>query len=107
MARYVGTEGFFGWVTTLVHANRTRLTRVVRREGVRYEDALDCVQDHGSGKGSAVSAAQLREIGRRFSESLGCRPAAAAIGSVADSAIGAKHLGPVGGRNLNRLSIGY
>jgi RNA polymerase sigma-70 factor (ECF subfamily) len=45
MDRYVGTEGFFGWVTTLVHANRTRLTRVVRREGVRYEDALDCVQE--------------------------------------------------------------
>ena len=39
------TEGFFAWVTTLVHANRARLTRLVRREGVRAEDALDCVQE--------------------------------------------------------------
>jgi RNA polymerase sigma-70 factor (ECF subfamily) len=39
------TDGFFGWVTVLVHANRARLTRLVRREGVRAEDALDCVQE--------------------------------------------------------------
>ena len=45
MDHQVGTEGFFGWVTALVHANRTRLVRVVRREGVRANDALDCVQE--------------------------------------------------------------
>jgi RNA polymerase sigma factor (sigma-70 family) len=45
MDQHVGTEGFFGWVTALVHANRTRLVRLVRREGVRADDALDCVQE--------------------------------------------------------------
>jgi RNA polymerase sigma-70 factor (ECF subfamily) len=38
-------QGFFGWVTTLVHANRAPLVRLVRREGVRADDALDCVQE--------------------------------------------------------------
>ncbi len=38
-------EGFFGWVTLLVHQHRARLARVVRREGVRADDALDCVQE--------------------------------------------------------------
>jgi len=38
-------ESFFGWVTQLVHAHRERLARVVRREGVRASDALDCVQE--------------------------------------------------------------
>jgi RNA polymerase sigma-70 factor, ECF subfamily len=38
-------DGFFGWVTLLVHQHRARLARVVRREGVRAEDALDCVQE--------------------------------------------------------------
>jgi RNA polymerase sigma-70 factor, ECF subfamily len=38
-------EGFFGWVTALVHANRAKLVRLVRREGVRADDALDCVQE--------------------------------------------------------------
>ena len=38
-------ESFFGWVTLLVHRHRARLARVVRREGVRAEDALDCVQE--------------------------------------------------------------
>jgi RNA polymerase sigma-70 factor (ECF subfamily) len=37
--------GFHGWVTHLVHRHRARLIRVVRREGLRAEDALDCVQD--------------------------------------------------------------
>jgi RNA polymerase sigma-70 factor (ECF subfamily) len=45
MDQHVGTEGFFGWMTALVHANRTRLVRLVRREGVRTDDALDCVQE--------------------------------------------------------------
>ena len=44
-ARSNATEGFFDWVTALVHANRAQLTRLVRREGVRAEDALDCVQE--------------------------------------------------------------
>lgn len=38
-------ESFFGWVTLLVHRQRARLARVVRREGVRADDALDCVQE--------------------------------------------------------------
>jgi RNA polymerase sigma-70 factor (ECF subfamily) len=38
-------EGFFGWVTQLVHAHRARLSRLVVREGVRADDALDCVQE--------------------------------------------------------------
>jgi RNA polymerase sigma-70 factor (ECF subfamily) len=32
-------------VTLLVHQHRARLARVVRREGVRADDALDCVQE--------------------------------------------------------------
>lgn len=36
---------FHGWVTDLVHRHRGRLARVVRREGVRSDDALDCVQE--------------------------------------------------------------
>ena len=38
-------EGFFGWVTQLVHTHRGRLSRLVVREGVRADDALDCVQE--------------------------------------------------------------
>ncbi|MGP0090456.1 MAG: RNA polymerase sigma factor [Xanthobacteraceae bacterium] len=38
-------ESFHGWVTDLVHRHRARLSRVVRREGVRADDALDCVQE--------------------------------------------------------------
>ena len=38
-------DSFFGWVTLLVHQHRARLARVVRREGVRADDALDCVQE--------------------------------------------------------------
>jgi RNA polymerase sigma-70 factor, ECF subfamily len=38
-------DGFFGWVTRLVHTHRGRLSRLVIREGVRADDALDCVQD--------------------------------------------------------------
>jgi len=38
-------EGFSGWVTELVHQHRAHLIRVVRREGVRADDALDCVQE--------------------------------------------------------------
>jgi RNA polymerase sigma-70 factor, ECF subfamily len=37
--------GFFGWVTQLVHIHRGRLFRLVVREGVRADDALDCVQE--------------------------------------------------------------
>jgi RNA polymerase sigma-70 factor, ECF subfamily len=37
--------GFHGWVSFLVHQHRARLARVVRREGVRADDALDCVQE--------------------------------------------------------------
>jgi RNA polymerase sigma-70 factor (ECF subfamily) len=36
---------FFAWLTGLVHAHRARLIRVVRREGLDAEDAIDCVQD--------------------------------------------------------------
>ena len=38
-------QSFFGWVTHLVHQHRAHLARVVRREGVRADDALDCVQE--------------------------------------------------------------
>ena len=37
--------GFLEWVTRLVHAHRGRLYRLARREGLREEDSLDCVQD--------------------------------------------------------------
>lgn len=37
--------GFFGWVTQLVHTHRARLFRLAVREGVRADDALDCVQE--------------------------------------------------------------
>ena len=37
--------GFHGWITDLVHDHRARLVRIVRREGLRAEDALDCVQE--------------------------------------------------------------
>jgi RNA polymerase sigma-70 factor, ECF subfamily len=40
-----GSPGFLEWVTRLVHTHRGRLYRVARREGLREEDALDCVQD--------------------------------------------------------------
>src|SRR5512132_1678810 len=36
---------FLEWVTRLVHTHRGRLCRVARREGLRAEDSLDCVQD--------------------------------------------------------------
>lgn len=46
MSHYTeSADGLFDWVTTLVHANRARLVRLVRREGVRADDALDCVQE--------------------------------------------------------------
>lgn len=38
-------ESFFGWVTQLVHAHRARIFRLVVREGIRADDALDCVQE--------------------------------------------------------------
>jgi RNA polymerase sigma-70 factor, ECF subfamily len=38
-------DSFHSWVTDLVHQHRGRLARVVRREGVRADDALDCVQE--------------------------------------------------------------
>jgi RNA polymerase sigma-70 factor, ECF subfamily len=37
--------GFLEWVTRLVHTHRGRLCRLARREGLREEDSLDCVQD--------------------------------------------------------------
>jgi RNA polymerase sigma-70 factor, ECF subfamily len=37
--------GFLEWVTRLSHVHRERLYRLARREGLRGEDALDCVQD--------------------------------------------------------------
>jgi RNA polymerase sigma-70 factor (ECF subfamily) len=37
--------GFLEWATRLVHTHRGRLYRLARREGLREEDALDCVQD--------------------------------------------------------------
>jgi RNA polymerase sigma-70 factor, ECF subfamily len=39
------SDGFYSWVSALVHQHRARLARVVRREGVRADDALDCVQE--------------------------------------------------------------
>jgi RNA polymerase sigma-70 factor, ECF subfamily len=38
-------ERFRSWVSELVHLHRARLARVVRREGVRADDVLDCVQE--------------------------------------------------------------
>ena len=38
-------SGFLEWVTRLVHTHRGRLYRLARREGLRDEDSLDCVQD--------------------------------------------------------------
>lgn len=37
--------GFLEWATRLVHTHRGRLYRLARREGLREEDSLDCVQD--------------------------------------------------------------
>ena len=37
--------GFLDWVTRLVHTGRGRLYRLARREGLRDEESLDCVQD--------------------------------------------------------------
>ncbi|HZS59970.1 MAG TPA: sigma-70 family RNA polymerase sigma factor [Gemmatimonadaceae bacterium] len=38
-------RGFLDWVTRLVHRDRRRLYALARREGLREEDSLDCVQD--------------------------------------------------------------
>src|SRR5262245_63658804 len=38
-------SGLLEWVTRLVHTHRARLYRLARREGLRDEDSLDCVQD--------------------------------------------------------------
>jgi len=37
--------GFLEWVSRLVHVHRGRLYGLARREGLREQDALDCVQD--------------------------------------------------------------
>jgi len=37
--------GFLEWVTRLAHTHRGALYRLARREGLREEDSLDCVQD--------------------------------------------------------------
>ena len=39
------TGGFLAWVTRLVHTHRGRLYGLARKEGLREEDSLDCVQD--------------------------------------------------------------
>jgi RNA polymerase sigma-70 factor, ECF subfamily len=39
------SDSFHGWVSALVHHHRARLARVVRQQGVRADDALDCVQE--------------------------------------------------------------
>lgn len=44
-ARTPATGAFLAWVTGLVHANRAKLVRVARREGLSGEDALDCAQE--------------------------------------------------------------
>jgi len=44
-AATVTRPGFLEWVTRLVHTHRARLYRLARREGLREEDSLDCVQD--------------------------------------------------------------
>src|SRR5262245_18142105 len=43
--RSAAQPGFLEWATGLVHTHRGRLYRLARREGLREEDALDCVQD--------------------------------------------------------------
>jgi RNA polymerase sigma-70 factor (ECF subfamily) len=41
-----GTQpGFLEWVTRLVHTHRGNLYHLARREGLREDDSLDCVQD--------------------------------------------------------------
>jgi len=45
MSRDDRSDSFVGWVTALVHRHRARLVGVARREGLRADDALDCVQD--------------------------------------------------------------
>jgi hypothetical protein len=45
VAHPIDMRGFHGWVSGLVHRHRAHLARVVRREGVRADDALDCVQE--------------------------------------------------------------
>src|SRR5215510_8361144 len=37
--------GFLEWVTRLAHTHRGRLYCLARREGLREEDSLDCVQE--------------------------------------------------------------
>jgi RNA polymerase sigma-70 factor (ECF subfamily) len=44
-AKVGSRPGFLEWATRLVHTHRGRLFRLARREGLREEDALDCVQD--------------------------------------------------------------
>lgn len=38
-------QGFFAWVSDLVHTHRERLLAYARRRGLSAEDALDAVQD--------------------------------------------------------------
>lgn len=42
-------DGFSGWVTDLVHAHRTQLVAVARREGLGAEDAFDAAQEAFAG----------------------------------------------------------
>lgn len=51
--------GFLSWVSTLVHAHRSRLLSYARRRGLDAEDALDAVQDSFA---SFMKLPQAREI---------------------------------------------
>jgi len=43
--RQAGGARFLAWVSDLVHAHRSRLAAIGRREGLLGEDALDCAQE--------------------------------------------------------------
>ncbi|MBF5042535.1 sigma-70 family RNA polymerase sigma factor [Aggregicoccus sp. 17bor-14] len=53
---------FLAWLSELVHAQRARLVRQVRREGLSAEDALECVQEAFSSFLTLPQARQLVEV---------------------------------------------